>query len=145
MFTPGEGTKQGVFKDNILVDIYSEEPDKAKSGSIKKNSPANSTTQHPHHLQPIQEKELGYKSLENRKKANTTFDFDSNPPRTKEFKVPPLPKQPPKPPSAASRKSNKGGVTELPPDVIGKGKKERIPHSAYYMHKLHKRVTTASN
>lgn len=24
-------------------------------------------------------------------------------------------------------------------------KKERIPHSAYYMHKLHKRVNTAQN
>lgn len=56
IFVPGEGSTRGNFKDNVLVDIFEEQP-APKTGSIHKNNT------HYQQLQVINEKEINYKSL----------------------------------------------------------------------------------
>jgi hypothetical protein len=85
--------------------------------------------------------------MDGRRKVNTTFDHRNNLKVSREQKIPHLPPKPeglrPMPYKSThtaeiERMGKKATNFELP-------KKERIPHSAYYMHKLHKRVNTAQN
>ena len=87
MFVPGQGTKKGLFRDNLLVQIYEQQPvapvpTQMKPGTIQKNM--------PNHLQAIQEREHQRSVDGGRRKVNTTFDHHRNNviKGSKEYKAP---------------------------------------------------------
>lgn len=159
LFIPGQGTKKGIFKDNVLVEIIEEElpvapvvhqsrpnhsrPYIPRPGSIQKNSNSSNTNIPP--LQQQQGMPINYRSIDKKRKVLSVYDHSHQPPKESikhSRNLYPLTRKGDK---RVNKTTNVAEIEKCSSHTANACSRERIPHSAFYMHKLHKRVSTASN